>query len=259
MQEIDNDLLAKYAAKAIAANSPKRLDDQDELLARYSTAALQTKQKKEDQKQEKKIAIRSKAPDERLTLSVVKELYKATNIAPSRNIYWFYEDHPLIQQSYLDDEARKVGSPFGALVLHKASQLSSMPEWINGPTNTWYLGSVAQITGFSSSYIQGFNSGFDGHAPGHRLCSYYYHCGYADGKIIATFLQKDGSLTETDSEDPFFEIDNESDLNELIRVKSYWREEWGPKPKFLTDTTDLTNQRLQELGLPLLEETSISC
>ena len=258
MQNVDNDLLAKYTAKAIAAN-PQKSDDYDDLLTKYSSAALQAKQKKEEQKQEKKIALRSQPPEQRLTLAIVKELYKAVGITPSRNIYWFHEDLPLIQQSYLDDETRKIGSPFGALVLHKASQLASAPEWIKNPTNTWYLGSVAQITGFSTSYIQGFNCGFDGHAPGHRLCSYYFHCGYADGKVIATNLQKENLLAETESEDPFREIDNENDLNELIRVKGYWRDEWGPKPKYLLDTTDLTNQRLQELGLPLLEETSISC
>lgn len=255
--QIDDDVIAKYAAKAVAAtNTPEQTDD---LVARYAVAALQAKEKKEEQKQEKKIAARSQAPDERLTFAVVKELYKTTGITPARNIYWFYEDHPLIQQSYLDDDTRKVGSPFGALVLHKVSLLASVPEWIEGTTNTWYLGSVAQITGFSTSYIQGFNSGFDGHAPGHRLCSHYFHCGYADGKIIAALLQKEGMLAETESEDPFREIDDESELNELVRVRSYWREEWGPKPKFLTDTTDLTNQRLQELGLPSVEESPSSC
>jgi len=226
--------------------------DFDQILAKYAAAALQKQTKIVAQKQERKVKFYNKPPEERLSYNFVRELYQKTGITPARNIYWFYEDRarrPMIQGSYLDEETRKYGSPFGALVLLKAAELANKPDWVEQFTNTWVLGPISQLTGYSISYIQGFNAGFDAHEPGHRLCSYHFHCGYADGRIIAALLHKEGLLADIPSEDPWKKEDDDEVINELIRIKGYWRDEWGPKPPFLIDTLDLTEERSRELGI----------
>lgn len=225
----------------------------DDIIEELVDAAKAKQSLEQQKKKDKSTKFFNRPPEERITLQFVKELYQKTGITPAQSIYWFYEDrrsHPLIQQSFLDEETRKIGSPIGAMVMAKASQMPTFPEWVRDePTHQWVLGRISQFLGFTSSYIQGFNSGFDGHAPGHRMCSYHFHCGYADGKVIYSFLLKEGLIVATDSTDPFREEDDLDALNELVRVKGYWRDDWGKKPKCLLDVTDLTQERLEELGL----------
>lgn len=242
------DLVQKYAAAALAkAAKVPAASSVDDLLVKYTQAALAAKKEKQDQKQQKKEVAKFSPPEKRLTYSEVDKLYTESGVQPARRIFFFEEGCSCIQAEYLEEPDRKIGNPIGALLVsaHKQKPV----EWFDEPSNKWALGCISKVTGLSTAYLTGFNNGFDGHAPGHRLCSYDFHCGYADGRIIAALLFKQGRLAETGSQDPWIEVNDTEDLNELVRVQGYWRDEWGPKPKYLTETTDLTQERLQELGL----------
>lgn len=215
------------------------------ILEKYAKAALDAKKAQEEKLLKKKESINYKVP-RRLTIDLVKEAYAQTELIPSRNFYFFLEGNPCLHASYLNG---RMASPFGALALYEASKLPKPPSWIKEEAHLWSDGAVAKITGFNISYVLGFNSGFDGHAPGHRMCSYEFHCGYADGKILSLLLARESSLPE--SPDPLREEQDLEILDEIVRVKGYWKDAWGPKPEILTDVVDLTEQRALELGISL--------
>lgn len=219
----------------------------EDIFAKHAAQAVEAVQKETH----KKLKPIERPPENRLTLDQVIATYDKSGIKPSRAIYWFYPDrqtHPMIQRSYLDEETRSTGTPIGAMAQIRYQEiLKETPDQIvamlfKAPTHKWVLGPIGQILGYTTSYVAGFNVGFDSHPPGHRLCSYHFHCGYADGKTISALLVAKGLMAPKASEDPWYQEDDPDVLDELIRTQSYWRDEWGPKPKFLTDVRDLTTE-----------------
>lgn len=208
--------------------------------------------KKEKKKKEQKAQRRAKAkptsqmpkPEERLNLERIRAIYERSGMNPMRGRYWFKEprqDHPVLRRDSLSKDG-KFATPFGALALLRRQELMSedndepqyqkdfssfVVEWENW---RWLAGQLAQLCKFTCSYYMGFESGWDGNPPGHRLCSKHYHVGYEDGKKAAETFQSEGLLPPL-VEDPHSEVEDPAELDELYRCRGYIREGYVPYDK----------------------------
>jgi hypothetical protein len=173
----------------------------------------------------------------RLTFVKIVEVYEKTRLNPFKAEYWFYEDRksrPLVQVSTLNDE-RTHATPLSAYTLMKREELlnsENPPTFIteyrdlDRPSNTWTAGRISQISGLDMSYILGFRSGSDGNKPGHPRCSARYHAGYEDGLAVRNRMIEEKMIEPDPKEDIYADEDDEGVLNELHRVRGYWRSEW---------------------------------
>lgn len=150
--------------------------------------------------------------DKRLTFVEVKEVYQQTQLVPSRSFYFFKPDRPLLFASHVSSDGKQA-TPFGALcIAHKAPFIQEPPE-------EWYTPRVGSFLGFTSSYVLGFNNGFDGNAPGHPRCSEFFHQGYRDGaEIFAAMLNE--NLIEDIKHEPVHMTDDQ--LLDFYRVTGEW-------------------------------------
>jgi len=150
--------------------------------------------------------------DHRLTIQDVKEAYVSSGLKPSRSFYFFTHGRPLIYVSPVSFDKTEA-TPIGALCISKkAPFLSQRPE-------EWTAGQTGSALGLASSYILGFNSGFDGNAPGHPRCSDYFHQGYADGISVFGALHSEGALTDQRHEPVHMSVE---EYVELCRVAGDW-------------------------------------
>lgn len=173
----------------------------------------------------------------RLTFEKIMEAYEKTGLKPFKAVYWFYEDRksrPLIQVSTLNDE-RTRATPLSAYTLMKRAELLNSekpPTFITDyldldkASNTWTAGRISQISGLDMSYILGFGSGSDGNKPGHPHCSERYHTGYNDGLDIRNQMIEEKMIEPDPKEDIYADETDDDILNELYRVRGYWRSEW---------------------------------
>lgn len=209
------------------------------LIDKAAKKALVKHNKKKEQKanRRKKKTDHVPKPHERISSDRLKKIYKVSGFKPMRGHYWFYEpreQNPMINRSNLSDDG-VFATPFGALSLLRRKELlredNTEPDYQKRQSSfvedyenhRWMPGSVSQLTGFTCSYVLGFRSGWDGNAPGHRLCSQHYHTGYDDGKAAAQIFEDEGILPKIVS-DPHAEETDPKRLDELYRTRGYRRE-----------------------------------
>jgi len=204
-------------------------------MANYNKlmAAALKKLDQETKKQETRLEKRKPQPKptKRITFEQVESAYKKLDKQAMQSEVFFVDGSPLMRKSLVKDSTC---TPVGALVLVKRQALTDEEQnrhtaLLYEPSDSWSVGTVGQFLDYPSSYIQGFNSGFDGNPPGHPNCSQFYHDGYDDGKAILEQMVELG-LVETEKEDPYSDEDDVEILVELTRCEGYWREDWGVRP-----------------------------
>lgn len=228
---------AQTLSAEIAKVSPNH-PDVDEILQRVINGFLEKKSRPRKIKAAaKKTKTTSRKPAIRLTFEKIVEAYEKTGLKPFKADYWFYEDRksrPMVQVSTLNDE-RTRATPLSAYTLMKREELlksENPPTFITDyrdldkPSHTWTAGRISQISGIDMSYILGFRSGSDGNKEGHPRCSERYHTGYKDGLAIRNQMIKEKMIDPDPKEDIYADEDDEGVLDELHRVRGYWRSEW---------------------------------
>jgi len=213
---------------------------------------LEAETKEQEKKQEKR-----KTQISHITLNQIEKAYEQLGMKPMQSEVFFYEGNPMLQKAYVKDDAC---TPVGALVLQKRQALK--PEEVtlhtallDEPSDKWSVGTIGQFLDYQSSYILGFNSGFDGNPPGHPNCSPSFHTGHDDGKAILEQMVEQG-LIAVDKDDPYADEDDVEILEELTRCEGYWREEWGVRPYNVGDRIAGIRELYEEAEEEIEEEST---
>ena len=137
----------------------------------------------------------------------------------------------MVNVSKVSNDGRHA-TPIAAYCLLKIQELTGQKKLSNSqdclvktfeePSHKWYNGSICTLLAYTSSYVLGFESGFDGNAPGHPACSQHFHSGYEDGKNLLNKYIEEGLLKAL-PDDPFKDITDPGKLDELYRVCGYRR------------------------------------
>jgi len=193
-------------------------------------AALK-KLENETAKKEKKETKKKATVTKHITIEQVEQAYQKLGKRAMQSEVFFYDGNPMMQKAYVKDDAC---TPVGALVLLKKQSLKPEEEiqftaLLDEPSESWSVGTIGQFLDYQSSYILGFNSGFDGNPPGHANCSQFYHAGHDDGKALLGLMVEQG-LVSVDKDDPYEDEEDVDILVELTRCEGYWREDWGIRP-----------------------------
>lgn len=253
-------------AKVPVKREPQpKLDPYLESIVAEAAKKAMDKHSKKQSKQPKKSNRRKRGedsipkPHERMDIKRLKDIYAATGLQPMRGHYWFLEPrekNPMIRRSDTSEDGT-AATPFGALAILRRSELikedNTEPEYqkrfsdfmVRYPSWQWFPGSLSQLCKFTCSYILGFHGGWDGNAPGHRLCSQHYHTGYEDGKAAAEQFEKEGLLPPKVA-DPHKDVKDPKQLDELHRVRGYERKGHVPYQKSRITAPTTAKERRRE-------------
>lgn len=171
--------------------------------------------------------------NQRLNLNIILDAYQKTGLQPYWDKYWFYDDlrlQPLIQ-SYKTNEQRSAVTPIAVICLLYRQEIvagtriveayvANNSSFVNGPSNKWYLGSIAQLTGLNCSYLLGFDIGYNDNYFNNKYASTELLNGIEDGKLIRQYFIE--TLKIVTPLDEFVNEQNPHKLSELFRIGYYY-------------------------------------